>query len=365
MNILIDLGHPAHIQYFHNFILIMKKRGHNFKLIARDKEVLHRLLEAYDFSFSSRGKGKKSIIGKQLYLCYADCLIYKYAKKFNPDLFISFASPYAAHVSKLLGRPHIAFDDTEHAKYSQMLYVPFTDCIITPKSFKNNYGTKQIRFDGTMDLAYLHPDYFHPKWAIYQKYDRKSGMPNVLLRFVSWNASHDKGYKGLSFDDKLYLINKIKDRACIYISSEEELPSELRIFKLEAQPEEIYDFLHYCTLFIGESGSMATEAAVLGTHSIICNSASKHFGVFDHLCEYGSLFRIDNVNEIVLKAEELLADPSSKSKALKIAHKIIEDSTNLTPFMVWFVENYPTSFRKMQSGENYEYFFDRNFLSKS
>ena len=66
MRILIDLGHPAHIHYFKNFINLMKAKGHEFKFVARDKEILHTLLSHYNINFTSRGKGKKSLDRKSV-----------------------------------------------------------------------------------------------------------------------------------------------------------------------------------------------------------------------------------------------------------------------------------------------------------
>src|SRR5690625_3269007 len=94
--ILIDIGHPAHVHYFKNFIKIMECRGHEFLLTARDKEVTHKLLNSYKINFTTRGTGKKGIIGKAAYLIYGTKPLYYLAQKFKPDLFLSVASPYAA-----------------------------------------------------------------------------------------------------------------------------------------------------------------------------------------------------------------------------------------------------------------------------
>ena len=54
MRILISIGHPAHVHYFKNFIKIMKKRGHEFMIIAIDKNITHQLLNYYKIPFISR-----------------------------------------------------------------------------------------------------------------------------------------------------------------------------------------------------------------------------------------------------------------------------------------------------------------------
>ena len=162
MRILIDIGHPAHVHYFKNFIWEMKSKGHEFLITAREKDITHQLLNKYNMEFISRGKGKKGFLGKLIYMLQADFKLFRIARRFNPDTFISCASPYAAHSAKLLKVQNITLDDTDIANLSHIMYVPFTDCIISPKGFKKNFGKKHILIDSTFDLFYLHPKYFTP-----------------------------------------------------------------------------------------------------------------------------------------------------------------------------------------------------------
>ena len=64
MKILIDIGHPAQVHYFRNFISIMESKGHLCFVIARNKEVTFDLLKIYGIKFKSRGKGGKGFFGK-------------------------------------------------------------------------------------------------------------------------------------------------------------------------------------------------------------------------------------------------------------------------------------------------------------
>jgi hypothetical protein len=197
MKIFIDIGHPAHVHYFRNFIKIMESKGHKFFIIARDKEVTHSLLEHYQIKYTSRGKGRTSLAGKFFYILEADYSIFKLAKIFNPDICLSFASPYLAHISRILGKPHIAFDDTEHARIEHLMYVPFTDTILTPSCFGKKLGARQIFFYGYMELCYLYKKYFEPDKNIKSKLGLDYNENYVVLRFVSWSASHDIGQHGL------------------------------------------------------------------------------------------------------------------------------------------------------------------------
>jgi predicted glycosyltransferase len=353
MKILIDIGHPAHVHYFRNFIKLMEKKGHQFLITAREKEFTHYLLKKHGIEYVSRGKGSKSTIGKIFYLLKGDYTLFKYGFKFKPDLLLSFGSSYAAQASKLLGVPHIAFDDTEHAKFEHMMYVPFTKCIITPDSFKKSFGNKHIRFTGTMDIAYLHPEYFKPDIQYLEELQLKN-KTYFLLRFVNWGASHDIGQTGFSDKGKRELINYLSQLGQVIISSEGNLPDEFSKYLYKGDPYQIHTILQYAHLFVSESGSMATEAAILGTPSVMVNSSAKYFGVFEYISKFGNLFYFDDENHAIEKINSLLNTDNLRENSAINAQKYISQSINLTDFMVWFVENYPKSFDVMKNNPDYQ-----------
>ena len=66
MKILIDIGHPAHVHYFKNFIKIMQKKGNIITVSARDRECVSDLLVFEEIPFFRRGKGFNGIFGKFL-----------------------------------------------------------------------------------------------------------------------------------------------------------------------------------------------------------------------------------------------------------------------------------------------------------
>jgi predicted glycosyltransferase len=353
MRILIDIGHPAHVHYFKNFIRIMKDKGHEFLIVSRDKEVTFQLLDAYNISYKSRGKGSNNLFGKLIYLLKGDVILVSKAIRFKPDIFLSFGSSYAAHASFIMRRPHIAFDDTEHANLEHALYIPFTNNVLTPTDFKKDFGIKQIRFNSTMDIAYLHPKYFKPNEEILNQINKKKGEKLFLVRFVSWSASHDTGFGGFTSEGKRKLIAVLNKRGRVLISSESELPDEFKQYGITITPDKIHDLIYYCDLFIGESGSMATEAAILGTPSIIVNSSAKLFGVFDRIAKYKSLFIYDEEKSALVKAMQLI-DEDYKINCKQITKSIINDSIDTTGFMVWFIENYPNSVNIIRENPDYQ-----------
>ena len=352
MKILIDIGHPAHVHYFRNFIGLMTQNGHEILVTSRDKEVTFDLLGKYNIPFVSRGKGGTGFLGKILYILKADVRLIRIGLHFKPDILLSFASTYAAHASFVLNKPHIAFDDTEHSRYEIFLYRPFTKVILNPQSFKTDFGKKQIRFRGFMELCYLHPKYFIPNHDILFQLKLKEAEPFILLRFVSWTAGHDVGEAGFSSGSKLSLVKKLSEHVKVFISSETRLPEELEKYRLPVSPEKLHDVLFYSTLYIGEGATTASECAMLGTPAIYVNSLSA--GTLEEQERLDLLFSFRNSEGVLEKAIEILNTPEFKAENRHRRDNMLKCTIDVTAFMVWFVENYPDSFKVMKDNPDYQ-----------
>lgn len=357
MRIFIDIGHPAHVHYFRNFIKIMKSKGHEFFVSARDKEVTHSLLNNYQIDYTSRNKGRKGLIGKLLYIIEADIKLFGLARKFKPDLFLSFGSAYAAHVSKLLHKPHIAFDDTEHAKFEHLMYVPFTDVILTPSCFNKKLGRKQIFFNGYMELCYLNRKYFKPDNNIKKKMGLNLNENYAVIRFVSWGASHDIGQTGLRNETKLKIVDILKNHNYrIFISSESTIPANLEEYKLNISPAELHSVLAEAHLYIGEGSTTASECSVLGTPNIYVNSLTVGY-CKEQDEKYGLCFHLKNDNEIIELVKDLLNRKNLKEEWNNKKEEMLKDKIDVTALMVWFIENYPESVKVMKENPDYQFNF--------
>ena len=353
MRILIDIGHPAHVHYFKHFIRIMKEKGHEFLITARDKEITFDLLKKYKIKYISRGKGGKSLLSKFLYIPKADYLIFKESKKFKPDIFLSFASPYAAQVSKIFLKPHIALSDTEHDTLGNLGFVPFSETIITPDCYLGDFKRKHIKVKSYFELCYLSPKYFNPELDILKELNISRNQKVVLFRFVSWEASHDRGHNGISFDKRKELVNLFeRNNYKILISSEGYLAKEFEMYKILISPEKIHSVISSIDIFIGESGTMATEAAILGTPSVFVNSLDA--GVFQDEVRLGLLYSYrtdDKITKIVIK---LIKNRNLKNQHLRKRKMVLNEKIDLTDFLIWFIENYPKSKRVMNENPDYQ-----------
>ena len=353
MKILIDINHPAHVHYFKNMIRIMRKEGHEFLVISRNKEIEHYLLTKESISFVNRGEGSNSLKGKIVYFFYAIYFLIKQVKKFKPDVVISFGTPYPAITAWLFRNPHISFNDTEHAKLHHLLTDAFSKFILTPSCYTKDLGEKQIRFDGYMELCYLHPNYFVPDSSVLSMLKVNKDQQYVIVRFVSWNAAHDVGQTGLTLEKKREIVYKLSKRVKVFISSEGELPEDLIKYQINIPPEKMHDALAFASLFIGEGATMASECAVLGTPAIYVNSLEVGYCT-DEETKYKLVYGFRNSNGVLEKAIELLKEKGLKNKFQIRRKKLLNDKIDVTAFMVWFVKNYPLSVKIMKERPDYQ-----------
>jgi predicted glycosyltransferase len=360
MKVVVNMAHPAHVHYFKNLIIKLKRNGHNVLITAVDKEVLFDLLNKYGFNYIKVGEFRDSLIRKLIDIPLIDLKVYKAVRNFDPDIFIGFGSISASHVSFLMRKKSIIFEDSENAREIIMLYLPFANAICTSTSFNLDLGNKQVRYNGELKLAYLHPNYFKPNPKVLDELGLSEKDIIIIVRFVSWTASHDFGQHGIR--NKTELVHRLERLGKVLISSEVELEDELEKYKISISPEKMHDLLYYATLYVGEGGTMAAESAVLGTHSIHISTEAKYCGVFSELNKYGLLWLYDDETEVIDKAKEILSS-NPKIGGKRKRDKLFGDKIDVTAFMYWFIENYPASFEAMR--ENFsvqEMFRNEGFL---
>lgn len=355
MKIFIDLGHPAHVHYFKNFIKIMEEKGHTFSVSARDRSIIHYLLNKYNISFYNRGKGKNSIPGKLFYMIIADIKLWCKSRQFRPDVFISFGSPYAAQVAWVLRKPHIVLDDTEHARFSHALYKPFSTVFLNPDSFEKDFGKKQILFKSFTELFYLHPKYLKDYSDVYDLLRIGKEEKFILFRFISWNANHDIGHSGLNISTKKELINLLtKMNYKVFISSEGENKDPFfEKFIIKIPPELIHQILFNSTLVISEGATMASECAMLGTPVIYVNSLDAGT-LREQEDKYSLLNGFRTSGGVIMKVKELLNTPNLKETYQLRRQTMLSEKIDLTSFLIWFVENLPDSILIMKKNPDYQ-----------
>lgn len=355
MRILIDIGHPAHVHYFRNLANNLKTNGHTVTITVKDLTSARFLLDRYDLEYIVLPKKSDNIILKFFNQIRYDWYVLKICHRNKIDLAIG-VSLTITHLSLFSGIRSIAFDDDDDEV--QPLFVkwgqPYATELLSPDVLKCKQRRKDVvYYPGYHELAYLHPNHFSPDEKILSEIRLKKGDPFFILRFNAFKAHHDAGVMGLSLEQKKRLVNLLLKKGKILITAERELDKEFETYRINISPEKIHHLLYYSTMFIGDSQTMTSEAAVLGTPSIRCNS---FVGRISYLEEeehkYGLTygFKPDQFDSMLEKVNELLATPDLKLGWARRREIMLKDKIDVTAFWLWFIENYPKS--KMEYLQN-------------
>ncbi|KAF5412880.1 MAG: hypothetical protein C5S38_07680 [Candidatus Methanophagaceae archaeon] len=360
MRILVDIGHPAHVHLFKNMIWKLESDGHEVKITTRDKDVTLALLDAYEFTYEFLGRHRTGLASKISGAVKTNYGLYKIAKTFKPDILIGASGNfYVAQVSRLIGKPSVIFEDSEPDKSIYWLCEPFATAICTPFCFKGKLNHKKhVRYNGYKELAYLHPNYFKPDSSVLNDLKLNNGDDFVILRFVAWKAGHDFMQEGFNLETKQRFIHELERYCRVFISSESKLPGEFEQYRITIPPHKIHDMLYYAQMLIGDSQTMTTEAGILGTPAIRCNSfvGENDMGNFIELeNKYGLIYSYRDSVKALNKAVELLKTDNPKKDWQIKREKLLNEKIDVTNFMVGFIEDYPRSFQELiQSQKNHE-----------
>ncbi len=335
MRFLFDIGHPAHIHLFRHFAMEMQEDGHEILFTIRDKDITVHLVEGYGLPYVSLGKAKKGVVGKLSGLWDFNRKLFRIARNFRPDFLLSHGSIYAAHVSALLRKPHISFEDTGNMEQI-LLYKPFTKAILVSDSFTRDMGRKAVTYPGYHELAYLHPRRFKPDREVVRQYGIQPDQPTILMRFVSWEATHDIQHAGIPLKLKEDAVHAFAQRGRVLISSEGELPNSLKPYQIKIDPLDIFHVMAHCRLVFGESGTMASEAAVLGVPAVYIDSTSRDY-TQEQEKKYGLVFNFsesqDAIKAAIRKGIDILDRPDLRDSFAEGHRRLLADKVDVTAFL--------------------------------
>ena len=309
MRVLIDINHPGQVHLFMPVAKHYLERGGDVLVTARDKEMTLELLHRHNVRWVAASRQRSGVLGLLVELLQKTWGIFRVGLCFRPQVIVSLGSPPAAFCAFLLSVPHIALEDTEHSTEQALLYLPFTRYVLTPAAFTRSLGNKQRRYNGYHELAYLHPSVFSPDPAALVSLGLRPGQRYSVVRFVSWQASHDLGRKGLSYEEKKWLVDLLLLYGPVVLSSEAAVPPDLAERCLRPNPHAVHHLLAYAHLYVGEGATMASEAAMLGCPAVYTNPLSA--GTLEEQERYGLVYRVTEFQAVCERVAALMDDPHS------------------------------------------------------
>lgn len=338
MHVLADVTHPAHVHLFRNAITELEERGHEVSVSSRKKDVTIELLDAYGIEHTPLSRKHTGTLALPREWIGRELRLFRFMRATSPDVVLSHLNPAAAHVSRLLGIPNVVFQDTEVAGLVERFTAPFAEVVCTPAEFDREVPGQQLRYEGFHELAYLHPAHFEadPEPLLAAGIDPEE--PFSVVRLVAMDAHHDVGADGFSQEAVHDLIEGLEEHGDVYVTGESELPSDLAAYEAPVPPEAMLDLLAFADLYVGDSGTMATEAGLLGTPSVRYNVLDTEMSVFSELADYGLVTSTMDADEAVEMAVSLAADPDAGDQWRRRRRDLLAEKVDVTALTVELAE---------------------------
>lgn len=360
MKYLFFFVHPSKYHLYRNTINELLRKGHEVKIFITSKDVLEDLVknEGWDFvNIFPEGRKIKGLNAK--FSAFINTFrtlsrINSYIKNKKYDLFIT--DDLLTITGRIKRIPSILFQDDDITAVPESILVLATaKYILAPICTNFNYYNKRkIGFNGFKASAYLHPNHFKPDIGVLNKYDLKNKR-FFIIRLVSLTATHDTGKKGLDDEDVDTIIDKLIPLGEVIISTQRPLSGKYEKFRKKIAPEHFLHIIAFADLFISDSQTMSMEAGYLGTPYIRFNDFVGRIGYLNELekrYELGFGIPTKDKKRLMSKIDELLQVPNIKNNWTLKRKQMLEETVDLTKFMVWLYENYPNSIKIIRDDPN-------------
>lgn len=335
MRVFFDITHPAIVHFFKNLISDLISQGHSVLVTARDKDMTVPLLSSLGIPHTCISQRRASLIHALKELAARDMRLLRTARSFRPDLLVAAAAGVSiGPVGAALGIPRLVFDQVDIAPLQQFIGMPWATFICTSHSYLKDFGSRHVRFRGFLAQAYLDPSRFTPDPEPLRRAGLDPAQPYVLLRTVRWAANHDLGKAGLTHQQLALIVKRLSPYARVLLSSESPLPADLRKYGNPVPVEHLHDLLAFAALCIGEGGTVAPEAAILGTPAICYSPHSFRLGYLRSMeKDYELILRPPSFSETVATAERILQDPHAADRSLERRDRLFQQTENVADFM--------------------------------
>ncbi len=338
MRVLVEILHPAHVHVFKHAIRTWTGRGDEVLVLSREKDCTNRLLASYGIPFesiSAIGKRKRSLA---LEMAVRDVRMLRAAWKFKPDVLVGVMGVTIVQVGRLIGKPAVVFYDTENAKLTNWFTYPLAHSVCTPACYRGRVGGRHVTYPGYQELAYLHPRRFTPDPQAVKALGIDPAQPYFIVRFVSWQASHDLGETGLRFDFKRRIVAKLREHGRVMISSEGPLPDDLAPYEFHLPPESMHNVMASARMVVGESATMASEAAVLGVPALFISDTGR--GYTDDEATFGLVFNFTTrqTDEVLTWLERHLQQSDWSNTIRECRKRLLESKVDTTDWMIEYVD---------------------------
>ena len=331
MNILVDIGHPAHVHLFREPIRLWLDGGHRVVVTARNIPVALGLLKAAELPVRIVSRQRHGVVGAAVELIEHTVRLLPLLRKDCVDVVVSVGGTFSVYAGWLARCSRVVLTDTEIATKANRVTFPFATAVVTPEAFPYDLGPRQIRYRGIHELAYLHPTTFQPDPDVLRRYSLAVGEPFSVVRLIRWGAVHDAGLQAAGDREKREVIAALRSRGRVMLVPEESTPPAFAELHLEIRPEDFHHLLYYANSCVTEGATTASEACLLGTPSLYWSPLRPACTAL--MEQYDLLRMVSPGSDVVGPLAELLARAEQPGECASRARRFIADHVEVAPLL--------------------------------
>lgn len=270
MKIVVDIAHPAHVNFFKKALRILSDQGHEILVTGLRRGKLPKILEnelsEYPIHYVGKHTGSKfSIIYEANIKKFFN--LFMFVMKHRPDFGLSVGSFNLGAVMKIFGQPNLQFDDDPERPVNVMLEKLTSTRLYFPPITEPGGNVETMQ--ALKEWAYLTPKYFRDSTDEISRYSLEP-KNYIFVREVSSGSLNYKDQQSnivASFADKfpkdVPVLLSLEDKHTI-----DQYPKDWIL--LEEPVQDIHSLIYHSSMLVSSGDSMAREASMLGVPSIYC-----------------------------------------------------------------------------------------------
>ena len=337
MRILIDISHPAHINFFKFAINRLFQENNEIIITALRRGKVPSIIEKefwnHKVKYVGEHKGTKlSIIFNANIKKFFNLLFFVINKK--TDIGISVGGIPLGFVFKILGKPYLRFSDDPECKIHLFLAKLTSTELFFPPIIKPDGKVKIM--NALKEWAYLSPKYFTPAIKELSNYNlRPQGY--IFIREVSTgslNYANQQSNMIATFARDLphnyHVLLSLEDKSTI-----NQYPSNWILLK---EPlNDIHSLIYFSKIVISSGDSMAREGAMLGVPSIYCGI--REMAANTVMIDKGMLFHKD-VKDVPQFIDRIINNDIKIEEQDKFRERLENEWIDVTEFIIRQIKKY-------------------------
>ncbi len=325
MKILIDIVHPADVNFYKRAIeKLQKKHEVVFTVLKRGKllEIVKR--EYPNIRTIPLGAHRQTKITKMLGLVFRELQFVALFMKEKFDKVSSFGF-YPAIAAKFFRIPSVLFYDDLEYKLNFNLCKRFGDTFVIPSTIP--VRAKNIKtYKGFKELAYVAA--LRPQASALKKYNL-SEEKYVFVRDIAAVSLNYQDAQDIDYTDTFAFLRS-KGYRILYFPEREENEEKYKKYCtiVKGSIPNIHSLLYYATAIISSGDTIAREAALMGVPTIY--TGKRDMSVNRPIVDAGLMMLAENKEQVKKKVQAILKKNTKKQLREIIAEKIKTEWENPT-----------------------------------